>query len=226
MKFVAILFIIAPACAELKVIYEFPEWWAERSFDNLISQAIESRYARIFGGQETTPNQLPYQVGLLLFLNNSVDVGFCSGSLVTPNRVITAAHCVDVVVGIQAVFGAHFIDRLESSQTRVTVRKSELAWHENYDPKNIQNDIAMISLTTPITLSDIIQVVALPQGNDLSRDFSGETAVVSGWGRFSSSPVLSKTLRFVEVTVIKNKDCLQFFPTRLRDTKREYDANY
>lgn len=235
---VAIFFL--SASAEVKRIHEFPEWWAERDLEQ--SQVIDfkTRNARVFGGQEATPNRLPYQVGLLLFLKNSVDVGFCSGSLITTTRVVTgawklflkskqksnffffaAAHCVDVVVGMQAIFGAHLIDRFETSQTRMSIALKNLVYHANYSSKTLRNDIAMISLPTPVVLSSIIKVINLPSGDDLTRDFVGEKVRISGWGRFSASMVLSKSLRYVDVSVITNDACLFHFPTKFQDTNSE-----
>ena len=39
------------------------------------------------------------------------------------------------------------------------------------------------------------------------QDYAGETATVTGWGTTSSGGELSNTLKEVDVTVLKNKDC-------------------
>lgn len=88
----ALLF--ASAFAEERPIYEFPEWWSLRDFDPSPFMLNRMKTGRIIGGQESTPHQFPYQVGLRLFIANSNNVGLCGGSLVSTTRVITAAHCV------------------------------------------------------------------------------------------------------------------------------------
>lgn len=75
----------------LKPIYEFSEWWAERDFDS--AQWNQSRSGKIIGGQEASPHQFPFQVALMLFTKGSSEVALCSGSLISTKRVISAAHC-------------------------------------------------------------------------------------------------------------------------------------
>lgn len=203
--------------AEIKSIYDFPEWWVNRDFSPDPGNQ-KFRDMRIIGGQEAEVNQFPYQAGLILYLKNSTDVGLCGGALLTADRVLTAAHCVDVVVGIDAVFGAHSLIRLEDDQVRRKVPTSDMVWHEGYDPKILTNDIAIIKISTPIPFSKAIQVVALPQTADLESDFVGEVAAVSGWGLFSSIQSISKYLRFIDVTVITNSECRIRFPTRIQNS--------
>lgn len=49
--------------------------------------------ARIVGGEEAVPNSLPYQVALITEF--STGRAFCGGSLIRPDVVLTAAHCID-----------------------------------------------------------------------------------------------------------------------------------
>lgn len=206
--------------ADERPIYEFPEWWTLRDFEP--TQWIQSRFrgARIIGGQEATPNQFPYQVGLRLFIQNSENVGLCGGSLISVSRVVSAAHCVDIVSGVEAVFGAHFMNREESTQVRRTVPLSGLIWHEEYAPSTLTNDVAIIMLQTPVTPNVHIQVVQLP--DDLNNDFAGDLATASGWGRFGAANVASEFLRFVQVNVMTNTACRIRFPTIIRDSTSKF----
>jgi secreted trypsin-like serine protease len=45
---------------------------------------------RIVSGNEATPGQFPYQVGLILD-----GVGLCGASLISETVVLSAAHCLD-----------------------------------------------------------------------------------------------------------------------------------
>lgn len=217
----ALLFASA-VLADERPIYEFPEWWVNRDFDP--TPLIKSRFreGRIIGGNQATPNQFPYQVGLRLFIQNSNNVGLCGGSLVSTTRVVTAAHCVDIVTGLEAVMGAHFLNRQESTQVRRTVALSGLTWHENYSSRTLVNDVAIINLPSPVALNNVIQIVRLPEGADLNNDFAGVGAVASGWGRFSGAQASSEFLRFVNVNVITNTACRIRFPTIIQDSTSKF----
>lgn len=211
--------------ADQKPIYEFAEWWKVRDFEPSSTwMEARTRGGKIIGGREATEHQFPYHVGLLLFIKDTNEVGLCSGAMLSPTRVVSVAHCVDIVVGIQAVFGAHFINRAESSQVKRSVSLSGLVWHENYNPRNLTNDVAIINLPAPVTMNNVIQAVKLPEGDELVSDFNGKVSVVSGWGRFLSAQVLSKALRYVELKVISNEICRKRFPSMIHNTTSEINS--
>lgn len=211
--FVICVVFFALALADQRPIYEIPEWWAIRDFKP--SAYIQSRFraGRIIGGQEATRNQFPYQAGLRLNIPGSINQGTCGGSLVSTTRVVTAAHCVDIVSSAVVVLGAHFLNQAEDTQLRQTIPASGLIWHENYNSQNLNNDVAIINLNSPITPSNVIRPISLPSGADLSNNFVGDLAVASGWGRFSSANAASEFLRFVPLNVITELACRVRFPT-------------
>lgn len=210
----------AAALADERPIYEYPEWWVNRSFKP--STWIQSRFkgGRIIGGQEATPNQFPYQAGLRLFIQNSNNIGLCGGSLVSATRVVTAAHCVDIVSQVEVVLGAHFMNRQEPTQQRRIVPLTGITWHENYSATTLTNDVAILVLPSAVAFTPQIQPVNLPD-NELTNDFVGATATGSGWGRFSSTNAVSEFLRFVQLEVITNNACRIRFPGIIRDSTSE-----
>ena len=61
-------------------------------------QRQSTAHPSIVGGDQTTIQKWPWQVGLTLspelYFGNAFDRQFCGGSLVAPTIVITAAHCL------------------------------------------------------------------------------------------------------------------------------------
>lgn len=53
---------------------------------------LEEPIIKIVGGQQASPGQFPYQVGM--YIQMDLNEVFCGGSLISPNSVLTAAHCI------------------------------------------------------------------------------------------------------------------------------------
>ncbi|KAJ3626105.1 hypothetical protein MTP99_016628 [Tenebrio molitor] len=161
---------------------------------------------RIIGGQEAAPHSIPSQAFLEMYTEN--EGWYCGGSLISENYVLTAGHCGEDVVKAMVSLGAHALS--ESVEGEITVDSQDVTVHADYDGNVIINDIAVIKLPEPVTLSDTIQPVALPTTADVDNTFTGEEARVSGWGLTDGfDEILSDVLNYVDVKVISNEECLR-----------------
>jgi hypothetical protein len=82
--------------------------------------------------------------------------------------------------------------------------------HERYnlDAETFSNDIAILTLAAPISANGgNIQYATLPGDNN--NQFVGETCIISGWGRTSSSNVLPINLQKANIQVLSQADCNQ-----------------
>ena len=85
----------------VKPLWQIPEWQAKhpahmkivRDSGMLDQHVSYGPGGRIAGGSEAQRHQFPYMVGVVTHLASGN--GFCGGSLVSSNYVMTAAHCLD-----------------------------------------------------------------------------------------------------------------------------------
>ena len=75
--------------------------------------------------------------------------------------------------------------------------------HEDYNYVRITNDIALLQLDRPLTWSDYVQPVVLPEpGQDTEGD-----CVVTGWGSLHEGGISPETLHKVTIPTVTDEEC-------------------
>ena len=131
--------------------------------------------SRIFNGQTAVTNSWPWVV-VVLSDNGQV---LCGGFLISYQYVLTAAHCVSGLAtsGIQVYGGIQKLSEEASGQIRTL---SSYTAHPNYSPATFANDIAVLTLASPMDQTSDVGVCCLP--SDTSSPRIGDIGVIAGWG--------------------------------------------
>lgn len=165
---------------------------------------------RIVNGEPAKINEYPWTAALLRksWLGTVSKSAYCGGTLINDRYVVTASHCVDGMSARGIVVALHEEDFNSNTETEAGVKRfdvEKIIMHPNYNRRNIDNDIALLKLATPVALDSVIVPVCLPANNNYT--FEGVIATAAGWGATSEGGSVSGVLRKVEVPILSNSDC-------------------
>lgn len=174
----------------------------------------------IVGGKPAPEGRYPWMVPLLLSdVADNYEAQWCGGSLVSPTKVLTAAHCVglqfDILVGSQD---------LSNGQGR-RVRVASTARHPQYDRLTNSYDLAVLTLAEPVLeVTPVRFISTLDEEAQAMPDATRLTVIGYGTTQFGGTP--STILRQVKVPVVNRDVCNSepVYPGRIGET--EFCAGY
>ncbi|MBV9845385.1 MAG: serine protease [Kutzneria sp.] len=161
----------------------------------------------IVGGDGASTATSPWVVAL----TTDSDTFFCGGTLVAPDKVVTAAHCVTESAATGAVL------RKSPASLRVVAGRTDLRRTGEGVQARVSSvwvnpgfrDVSSGSDVAVLTLSGALPYRPLPlvETGDTASYRPGVKATVLGWGRTGEDEPASSTLRSVVVPIVADDVC-------------------
>jgi secreted trypsin-like serine protease len=156
--------------------------------------------AQVTGGTAVPQGKYPFAVSLHM---RGATLGFlCSGSLVGPSHVLTAAHCtIDPISGAPFPPSAYtvVVGQVDRTTTRCRPCQKRVTAVAPAPVTDRPHDVAVLTLDAPVD-SRIAQPIALIGSDDRRRDSAGQRAVVAGWGLTTDGGSASRMLMEAPLT--------------------------
>ncbi|OMJ08298.1 Glandular kallikrein, prostatic [Smittium culicis] len=165
---------------------------------------------RIINGVQASLSQFPFAVFIYSDLGDTGSA--CGGTLIAPNVVITAAHCLfdeETKIPVSSIsVSANSVSNIIKNSNVYSVSRS--IPHPSYSASTAENDIGLLILSknTNVPSSGFAKIYDLPITNEI-------TAAAAGWGATSNSAnaTVSDTLMTVPLVISSSSNCRKYNPS-------------
>jgi len=170
--------------------------------DAHVARKLQGVGTRIVGGVPTGVQEFEWLVSLRD--TRFGQEGFCGGTLLSANWVLTAAHCVidynkaNKRKKLRVAIGRHKTNGNSHPNNKHPIQDLSVEavhMHQSYNDYTLKNDIALLKLSSPaMDYWEAVDSFGMP-----AADIGGETLTVAGWGTLSSGGNTPSVAQKVEV---------------------------
>lgn len=163
--------------------------------------------ARIVGGSRASIADHSYAV----YLASPDGFQFCGGSIVAPDKVLTAAHCAAGKQPADVLVVAGREDK--DSGAGMTAAVTSIWVHPEFTEVRAGFDVAVLTLDKELPYTEIEPATA----DDKDMYQAGTQGLILGWGRLAADGESSRYLMQAAVPVIADDGCTASYPAYLAE---------
>lgn len=173
------------------------------------SSAQADVHVKVINGHDATPGAWPFMVALVgKNAPSSADGQFCGGSLIGPQHILTAAHCVTDDWG-SPIDPRDFVVQIGGDNLTFNSLNGRevlgLTVHPKFDPYYVSNDLAILKLKEPVGVTPI----DLALSSDAALYAGGTSATVIGYGKTDPrTPILPFVLQEANIPLASDQTCM------------------
>lgn len=99
--------------------------------------------------------------------------------------------------------GDHNI-KINSEVRHIEKKVKRVVRHRGFDSRTLYNDVALLTMDSPVTFTKSIRPICLPTGN---AAYVGQSATVIGWGSLREGGPQPAVLQKVSIPIWTNQEC-------------------
>lgn len=165
--------------------------------------------AGVVGGSDAAPGTWPSAAFVSATTGDGRAV-VCSGTVIAPGAVLTAAHCATEAGGAPRPAAAFLVVTGRRDLAAAGGQLHQVARvhvHPAYDPRSVRADAAVLELAS----ASAAPPATLAGPGDAALAASGAPAAIAGWGMTSGSGGIPTVLRTAPTTLVPDAACAGAF---------------